>query len=563
MDYEIVKIKTPSPDEVVVVNGVSWKCPVYVRRMPPCRSNCPTSEDIRGYLTTVAQAKESKRPIDEALDEAWYVLTDKNPFPAIHGRVCPHPCEDGCNRLYKDGSVAINSFERVIGDHGLKRGLKLRMLTEEKRDKKVAILGAGPSGMSCAYQLARRGFKVTVFESNKEAGGMLRYGIPKYRLPREILDAEMQRVLDLGVELRCNTKVGVDIPFSQLRKEYDAIYVAVGAQKGGKLGIPGDELPNVMSGVGFLYKINTGENVAIGKKAVIVGGGNTAIDAARVSRRLGADVTLLYRRTKNEMPAIKEEITAAEAEGIQFHFLASPVSAEAKGGGKNGPVNLKCVKMALGAKDKSGRARPVPIEGSEFTLEADTVISAVGQEPDLDGMAELPNKSSWIETNAIRETSIRGVYAGGDAVALDIAVTAVGHGRKAARAINAFLHDRTYKEPSPPRPVKHTEMKLDYYKNAPRNNAEELAPETRIHGFDEVHKTFTLEQAVAESERCMSCGLCFTCDRCRIFCPREAVSKDKNRPVGQRMFSDYTRCFGCHICAEVCPSGYIEMGMGL
>lgn len=561
MEYEVIKLKTESPEEVVVVNGASWKCPVYVRRMPPCRSNCPTSEDIRGYLTTVAQAKDNNTPIDEALDEAWYVLTDKNPFPAIHGRICPHPCEDGCNRLYKDGSVAINSFERVVGDHGLKRGLKLRMLSDEKRDKKIAVLGAGPSGMSCAYQLARRGFKVTVFEANKQAGGMLRYGIPKYRLPREILDAEIQRVLDLGVELRCGTKVGVDIPFSQLRKEYDAIYVGIGAQKGGKLGISGDDLPNVMSGVGFLHRINTGEHVAIGKKAVIVGGGNTAIDAARVSRRLGADVTLLYRRTKNEMPAIKEEIAAAEAEGIQFHFLAAPVSAEGKGSG--GAISLKCVKMKLGEKDKSGRARPVPMDGSEFTLEADTVISAVGQEPDIEGMAELPNNSSWIVTNAIRETSIPGVYAGGDAVKVDIAVTAVGHGRKAARAINAFLHGRTYKEPSPPRPVKHTEMRLDYYKDAPRNDAEELAPETRIRGFEEIHKTLTMERAIEESKRCMSCGLCFTCDRCRVFCPREAISRDKNRPVGQKMFSDYTRCSGCHICAEVCPSGYIEMGMGL
>lgn len=559
MEYEVVKLKTASPEEVVVVNGTSWKCPVYVRRMPPCRSSCPTSEDIRGYLTIVAQAKDNNTPVDDALDEAWYILTDKNPFPAIHGRICPHPCEDGCNRLYKDGSVAINNFERVVGDHGLKRGLKLRMLTDEKREKKIAILGAGPSGMSCAYQLARRGFKVTVFEANKQAGGMLRYGIPKYRLPREILDAEIQRVLDLGVELRCNTKVGVDIPFSQLKKDYDAIYVGIGAQKGGKLGIPGDDLPNVMSGVGFLHRINSGEKIAIGKKTVVVGGGNTAIDAARVSRRLGADVTLLYRRTKNDMPAIKEEIHAAEAEGIQFHFLAAPVSAETKGGA----VSLKCVKMKLGEKDKSGRARPVPVEGSEFTLEADTVLSAVGQEPDLEGMAELANQYSWIDTNAIRETSIPGVYAGGDVVKVDIAVTAVGHGRKAARAINAFLHGRTYKEPAAPKPVKHTEMKLDYYKDAPRNDAEEMAPEIRIRGFEEIHKTLTLERAVEESKRCMSCGLCFTCDRCRVYCPREAISRDKKSPVGQKMFSDYTKCSGCHICAEVCPSGYIEMGMGL
>ena len=562
MDIEVTKFKTAPLEEVVVVNGESWKCPVYVRRMPPCRSSCPTSEDIRGYITTVAQAKENNKSTDEAFDEAWYVLTDKNPFPAVHGRVCPHPCEGGCNRLYKDGSVAINNFERVVGDHGIKRGLKLKRLTEKKRDKKIAVIGAGPSGMSCAYQLARRGYKVTVFESAEKAGGMLRYGIPKYRLPREILDAEIQNILDLGVDLKCNTKAGgADISFQQMRKDYDAIYVAVGAQRGVKLGIPGEELPNVLRGVDFLYRINKDERIGVGNHVVVVGGGNTAIDAARVSRRLGADVTLLYRRTRDEMPAIEEEVKAAELEGVKLHFLASPTSIGSNSG--KGNVSLKCIRMELGEKDKSGRRRPMPIEGSEFTVEASTVISAVGQEPDLAGMDELANKNSWIDNSPVRETSTPGVFAGGDVVGVDIAVTAVGHGRKAARAIDAYLHSHPYKEPPPPRPVKHTDMKLDYYPEAPRNNEEELPLEKRVSSFEEVNKSLALDEAISEAKRCMSCGLCFTCDRCRIFCPRDAVSKDKNRPVGQKMFSDYTRCFGCHICSEVCPSGYIEMGMGL
>lgn len=561
---QVIKIKVASPSEIIVTNGESWKCPVYVKKMPPCRSKCPSSEDIRGYLTYIAQSKDFKRPIEESLDKAWYILTDKNPFPAIHGRICPHPCESGCNRQYKeDGSVAINNMERFIGDHGLKRGLKFKKLTDKKRDKKVAIIGAGPSGLSCAYQLARRGYPVTVFEAAEKAGGMLRYGIPSYRLPREVLDAEIQNVLDLDVELKCNTKIGVNVSYDDLKKNYDAIYVAVGAQKGAKMNVEGEHVSYVYSGIDFLRRINNGEKVSVGKKVVVVGGGNTAIDAARTARRLGADVTIVYRRTRNEMPAIHEEIEAAEEEGVKFEFLAAPVCVISKAEESACAVDMKCIKMKLGEKDKSGRCRPVPIEGSEYLVEAETIIAAIGQEPDLTGMSGLANKYGWIDVNTIRETTIPGVYAGGDVLGLDIATTAVGHGRKAARAIDAYLNSQKYKDIGNPRPIKHTDMRLNIYPDAPRNNVKSLPPAERIKGFDEVNIAITQEQAAAEAGRCMSCGLCFTCDRCRIFCPREAVSKDKNMPVGQKMFTDYTKCNGCHICAEVCPCGYIEMGMGL
>jgi len=560
----VIKIKTASPTDIVVTNGESWKCPVYVRKTPPCSAKCPSSEDIRGYLTYVAQAKDFKRPVEDSFDQAWHILTDKNPFPAVHGRICPHPCESGCNRQYKeDGAVAINNFERVIGDHGIKRGLKFKKLTDKNKDKKVAIIGAGPSGLSCAYQLARRGYTVTVFESSDKPGGMLRYGITSYRLPREVLDAEIQNILDLGVELKCNTKIGVDISFEDLKKKYDAVYVAVGAQKGSKMNVEGESIRSVFTGVDFLRRINNGEKIDIGKKVIVIGGGNTAIDAARICRRLGGDVTILYRRTRDEMPAIEHEIVAAEEEGVKFEFLAAPVCVIGEGGKVDCSLDLKCVRMELGEKDKSGRFRPVPIEGTDFSVGADTVIAAIGQEPDLTGMDELKNNYGWINANVIKETSIPGVYAGGDVLGLDIATTAVGHGRKAARAIDAYIHGQKYRDPGNPRPVKHTDMKLDYYLPAPRNNVKELPPKERIKNFEEVNKALTLDEAVAESKRCMSCGLCFTCDRCRVFCPREAISRDKARPVGKIMFTDYTKCIGCHICAEVCPSSYIEMGMGL
>ncbi len=560
----VIKIKTASPSDIIVTSGESWKCPVYVRKTPPCSAKCPSSEDIRGYLTYVAQAKDFKRPVEDSFDQAWHILTDKNPFPAVHGRICPHPCESGCNRQYKeDGAVAINNFERVIGDHGIKRGLKFKKLTDKNKDKKVAIIGAGPSGLSCAYQLARRGYTVTVFESSEKPGGMLRYGITSYRLPREVLDAEIQNILDLGVELKCNTKIGVDISFEDLKKKYDAVYVAVGAQKGSKMNVEGESIRSVYTGVDFLRRINNGEKIDIGRKVIVIGGGNTAIDAARICRRLGGDVTILYRRTRDEMPAIEHEIAAAEEEGVKFEFLAAPVCVIGEGGKVDCSLDLKCVRMELGEKDKSGRFRPVPIEGTDFSVGADTVIAAIGQEPDLTGMDALKNKYGWIDANAIKETSIPGVYAGGDVLGLDIATTAVGHGRKAARAIDAYIHGQKYRDAGNPRPVKHTDMKLDYYLPAPRNNVLELPPMERIKNFEEVNKALTLDEAVAESKRCMSCGLCFTCDRCRVFCPREAISRDKARPVGKIMFTDYTKCNGCHICAEVCPSSYIEMGMGL
>jgi len=568
---DVMKLNVGSPSDIVVTNGESWKCPVYVKRMPPCRSNCPSSEDIRGYLTYVAQSKDYKRSYEDAFDEAWHILTDKNPFPAVHGRICPHPCEDGCNRKYKpvpegfnrgeDGSVAIKNFERFVGDHGIKRGLKLKKLTDKKHNKKVAVIGAGPSGLSCAYQLSRKGYPVTVFESMEKPGGMLRYGITSYRLPREVLDAEIQKILDLGVELKCNTKVGDDISFEDLKKNYDAVYMAIGAQKGSKLNVEGESLSNVFSGVEFLHRINNGEKVNIGRRVMVVGGGNTAIDSSRVSRRLGAEVTVLYRRTKNEMPALRDEIRGAEEEGVKFEFLTAPVSISRNG---KGSVDITCIKMKLGEKDKSGRQRPVPIENSNFTLEADTIIAAIGQEPDLTNLDGFKNKNGWLEINpSNRETSVAGVFTGGDALGLANATTAVGHGRRAAKSIEANLNGISYREAGAPRPVKDTDMILDYYPPAPRNNIKGLHVEERIDNFKEVCLPLTMEEAIAEANRCMSCGLCFTCDQCRIYCPREAISKDKKRPIGQIMFTDYTRCNGCHICAEVCPCNYIEMGMGL
>jgi len=592
MQWEIVKNKTASPSDVVVTSGESWKCPVYVRKMPPCRSECPSSEDIRAYLTVVAKAAYQKIPFEVAFDEAWYILTDKNPLPAVHGRICPHPCEEGCNRKKKeDGAVAINNFERVVGDHGLERGLKFRKLTDQKRKERVAVIGSGPSGLSCTYQLARRGYPVTLFDAFERPGGMLRYGIPSYRLPEEVLDGEIQNILDLGVEVRCSTKVGEDVSFQDLRKEYDAVYVAIGAHRGAELNIPGEDSANVFTAADYLNRINSGVKVDLGHKVAVIGGGDSAIDSARVSLRMAhkssgdaeqfdtesaqtvldsarvskrlaeAEVTILYRRTLAEMPAIGHEIEEAEKEGVRIEYLAAPVEILAE---NNRVVGIQCIRMELGEPDKSGRRSPIPVKGSEFTIEATAVISGIGQQPDFAGdLKVLANQWGWGDIKPNRQTDMDGVFAGGDVLGLGISTRSVGEGRKAAQSIEAYLNGREYRPLPRVRPIRETSLRLDYYKDAPRHEKPALNVSARAQGFQEIYGRLSLEDAVAEAKRCMSCGLCMSCDQCRIYCPREAISRDFSRPVGQVMFTDYTRCNGCHICSLACPCGYIEMGMGL
>jgi NADPH-dependent glutamate synthase beta subunit-like oxidoreductase len=526
--------------------------PRYAPKTPPCCSYCPSGTDIRGWLTAIAQAEAYGRTTDQALEIAWTMITDKNPFPATCGRVCPHPCEDGCNRSQKEGAVGINSMERYVGDFGIKQDLKLQKLEGQTYDEKIAVVGAGPAGLSCAYQLARRGYPVTVFEAFSKPGGMLRYGIPRYRLPREVLDAEVQKILDVGVELRCGAIIGKDITMDQLRQEHRAVFVGIGAHQGLKLKVPGEEAPNVFTGTAFLNRANSGEAVEVGSKVIVIGGGDTAIDAARVSKRLGADVTILYRRTRAEMPAIKPEIEGALEEGVKIEFLAAPVEILLNGGRA---VGMKCIRMELGEPDASGRRRPVPQPGSEFEVEATSIIAAISQEPVFDGFTLLHEGKDWIKIDSWGATPIQGVFAGGDDAELGLVTTAIAQGRFAAEAIDAFLRGKTLEKTAAPPLVNPDKMKLAWYKEAHRNERTHVPPPER-EADTEIEFGLTDEQALEEAKRCMSCGSCMDCETCWMYCTPSCFVK---LPKGEHYKIKLELCNGCKKCAEECPCGYIDL----
>jgi NADPH-dependent glutamate synthase beta subunit-like oxidoreductase len=530
--------------------------PRNVEKMPPCCHTCPSGNRIREFVTAIAQAERLGKPIEQAYQQAWEIYTNTSPFPAVCGRVCPAPCETECNRKELEGPVSINKIERAIGDFGIAHGLQLQRLTDEERPQRVAIIGAGPSGLSCAYQLARRGYGVTIFEALGKPGGMLRWGIPGYRLPEAVLDAEIQRILDLGVELRCGVKIGAGMSLEELRQSYDAVYVALGAQQGINLGVEGENAPNVFSGVDFLNRFHHGERLDLGKDVVviIVGGGDTAIDAARICKRLGANVTILYRRTIDEMPAIREEVEEAIQEGIKIEFLAAPVGFQKEG---DRVTAMRCIRMQLGEPDASGRRRPVPIPGSEFEIPASAVISAISQKPDFCGFEALIEGQNWVRVDEDGATKVERVWAGGDVTRLDLVTTAIGHGRRAAEAM-----DRKFQGTPAPvdtRPViRKDHMRLDHYERKERQTPAALGLDQRMQAVDtEVNLGLLPEQVLEESRRCMSCGYCFGCEKCWLFCQDQAVEKPLNK--GELFGFKLQNCTGCKKCAEECPCGFIDM----
>ena len=542
----VIKASAPAGAEI------SPQRPVYQPKVPPCTGGCPCGTDIRGWLTTIAQAEAYGRTSGEAYRTAWEKITDRNPFPAVCGRVCPHLCEDGCNRRLKDGAVAINSLEQFVGDFGLAQGLALSRLPGERRTESIAVIGAGPAGLSCASQLARRNYPVTVYEAFSQPGGMLRYGIPRYRLPREVLDGEIQRILDLGVELKCNTMAGRDVSLEELRRQYNAIFVGIGAHSGVRLRIPGEEASNVFTGTDFLNRVNSGESVAVGGKVLVIGGGDTAIDSARVAKRLGADVTIVYRRSRSEMPAIKPEIDGALEEGVAIQFLTAPVEILRQNGLA---VGMRCIRMDLGAPDASGRPRPVPVAGSEFDLQATTIIAAISQEPRIDGLDIVRKQGPWIPADGAHVPGMEGVFTGGDDVELGLVTIAISQGRFAAEAIDAWIQDRPLERPAPGSPIGPERVKLDWYKPAERHERKHVPVEQRS-ADTEIQLGLSEAEALDEAKRCMSCGMCMDCETCWMYCTNNCFVK---LPKGEHYKVKLELCNGCKKCAEACPCGYIEM----
>lgn len=470
----------------------------------PCTSICPQGTDARALLNVIALADRNEKPRYEAFEEAWRMVTIRNPLPAVCGRVCPHPCESECNRKDLDCAVAVNNVERFLGDWAILHSLKHDKITEEVQPEKIAVVGSGPAGLSCAYHLARRGYRVTIFEAFPKAGGMLRYGIPAYRLPRKILDAEINKILELGVELRTNAAVGKEISLDEIKANYDSVFLGIGAQRSVKLHCPGEGTCGIYGGLEFLRLVNSGEQVDVGEKVVVVGGGNTAVDAARVARRMSAEATILYRRTRSEMPALSEEIDAAEEEGVQIIYLAAPTEIQSR----NGRIaNLTCQRLKLGDPDASGRPRPLPIPGDTFTLSADSLIVALSQQPHWDGLDDLRVSLVWAHPTNRGYTEYNGVVAGGDVQGIGIVAEALAQGRCAAEAMHARFRGLKVPREADHEVIRSDRLNLDVVDRSPRHDEPELPVAARLkEPWSEVKSTLNEDEVIAEAQRCISCG---------------------------------------------------------
>ena len=533
--------------------------PKQVEKAAPCQGGCANCGDIRGWIGTVAQREKVGLSREEAYEQAWRIITDVNPFPATLGRICPHPCENHCNRSELDEPLAINAMERFLGDFAIRSGFPLQRDREASGDEWIGVIGAGPSGLSFAYQMARRGYRVTVYDAREKAGGMLRYGVPDYRLPQSVLDAEIQKILDLGIELRLGVEVGADISLEELRSLHTALYLGIGAQQGQALRIPGGDGPGVWTGTNYLERINHGERIDTGQRVVVIGGGNTAIDAARCARRGGAEVTILYRRSREEMPAIEQEIEDALEEGVELVLLAAPVALERTADGRLETVTVQ--RMRLGEPDHSGRRSPVPIEGSDYDVPADGVIMAVSQVPVLSGLEALDHQGNWLVADAAGAVG-ENILAGGDALGLGIAGNAIVQGRRAAEALHDRLagqSDRGLSNDTREK-ILADRVRFESKDASAAVHSPMLAAEERVRvGMSEVAATVDETQFLQEVQRCFSCGSCFGCEQCFMYCTTGCFTRLEEPQPGMYFTLNLDACKECGKCIEVCPCGFLEV----
>ena len=637
-----------SHQEQIFTGDESDKCPTYVHKTPPCQASCPSGEDIRGWLNIVRGVE--KPPSGTGMQEyAFRRSTDANPFPSMMGRVCPAPCQTGCNRNKVEDYVGINAVEQYIGDYALEHGFAF--LPGPDTGKRVAVVGGGPAGLSAVYQLRRKGHAVTLFDDHAELGGMAKYGVPGYRLPRKQLDGEIDRIIAMGVDVRANTRIGADVTLNDLEKGFDAVLLAIGCKAGARLPVPGADAPNCISGIAFLEAFNQGRLMAVAGRVVVIGGGDTSVDVVSVARRLGyvedagetarpesvvmgytahdvsataarqgADVMLISMQPIEGMNAAKHEIEDAQREGVRI-----------RGG-------LQAVKVVV--DDATGRAKalrvieldfssgkPVAKPGTEMDLEADLIVIAIGQAGDLTGMEELNNGKGMIAADKFYQVPGReGVFACGDILRPHLLTTVIGQGSIAADSIDRYLGKQEMArrpkvdvhhfnlldklrevnlEPKPYKAIEDPDLReidrgvrgtalegksvggfavhnyedrgaaevcqsdelfLGHFATQERIKRTEIGPsaEEVLGHFAERMVGLDDKQAVVEAKRCMSCGMCFECDNCVIYCPQVAVKRTpkSEATMGRYVYTDYDLCIGCHICADVCPTGYIKMGMG-
>lgn len=611
----------------------SYKCPTYVHRTPPCQAACPAGADVRGWLDIVRGVE--KPPVGMTWQEyAFSRAVEANPFPAIMGRVCPAPCEDGCNRNEVEGFVGINSVEHYIGDYAIEHGLKLPA-PGASTGKRVALVGGGVASLACAYNLRRKGHACTIFEARAELGGMMRYGIPGYRTPRDILDREIARILDMGVEVRTGVKIGVHVTLDELQRDYDAVFIGLGAQGGTPLTVPGAaEAANCITGIAFLEAFNEGRLHIAAERVLVIGGGDTAMDVAAVARRLGAitqihekdrpeavvlgqtthdvavsakregaDVTIVYRRPVEKMPATKMEIEHVTQEGVKILPSLLPVAVVLDG--TNRATALRVARV-----DWTGGKMTI-IPGSEHDLECDLIVSAIGQATDFTGLEVLDNGKGAAATNRHHASPKRkGVFVGGDVIKPHLLTTAIGHAWVAAESIDHYLkgedqpnlpkvnvhhfdlleklretgHEpedynhvqargtdhadyaiHNYEDRSGTQIVRADELFLGHFTAKPRHarGEKKIDAGNVLGNFESRIQALSEAEVRAEANRCMSCGMCFECDNCVIYCPQTAVRRVKRSEatMGRYVETDYAKCIGCHICKDVCPTGYIQMGL--
>jgi glutamate synthase (NADPH/NADH) small chain len=623
----------------IFVQDTSHKCPTYVHKTPPCQGSCPSGEDIRGWLQIVRGMEQPPEGMTWQ-EYAFRRSTDANPFPSMMGRVCPAPCQDGCNRNELEDFVGINAVEQFIGDNAISQGYKFESAPADT-GKRIAIIGGGPAGLAAAYQLRRKGHAATIFEANDGLGGMFRYGIPGYRVPRDALDAEINRILDMGqIEVKLNSRVGVDVTVEQLEKDYDSILWAIGCQSGRGLPVPGwENTPNCVSGVAFLKAFNEGRMKVTADKVVCVGGGDTSIDVVSVARRLGhitksgksdlpetvihdgyvahdaamtaaaegAEVTLTSLFNREKMTAAEHEVHDALHEGVTILDGVMPVEVLKNAEGRAIGLKVADCKMEDG--------RPTPVEGTERVIEADLVVSAIGQGGDMTGLEQFDNGRGLMNSDKFYQVPDKpGHFVAGDIIRPHLLTTAIGQAWIAVESIDEYLKQsehkkrpkvdvhhfnllekmteahlapeqfevkeagdlrgtsdanfaiHNYEDRSGAEVIPHDELFLGHFKYEARNLRKEEVPsaEEVLGHFKERVIGYAEEDAVAEAKRCMSCGMCFECDNCVIFCPQDAVfrvNKDQ-KTTGRYVDTDYAKCIGCHICADVCPTGYIKMGLG-